>query len=94
MTPRQKLKAIDELLASDGWRLLSEVMQQEILGAAMGMASSAQMSQDEMHFRRGSIWAANQLVELPARLRHKFESEASIADNLGDLDDSRLPPNV
>jgi len=91
MTPRQKLKAIDELMASDGWRVLSEVMQQEIVGAAMGMASSAQMSQDEMHFRRGSIWAANQLAELPGRLHHKFQSEASLSENIGDSDDSRLP---
>ena len=89
MTPRQKLKAIDELMASDGWRVISEVMQQEIVGAAMGMANSAQMPEAEMHFRRGSIWAANQLVDLPTRLRHKLQSEAALSENLGDPDDSK-----
>lgn len=87
MTPRQKLKAIDELMASDGWRVLSEVMQQEIVGAAMGMANSAQMPQDEMHFRRGSIWAAKQLIEMPVSLRRKLESDAVIHESGHGRDD-------
>ena len=34
----------------------------------MGMADNAAMLVEEMHFRRGSIWAAKQLLELPEKL--------------------------
>jgi len=87
MTPKQKIKALDGLMSSEGWALVVETMQQEILGAALNMANTAQMSEDEMHFRRGSIWAAKQLVDLPGNMRQRLESETSLNERLNESDD-------
>ena len=84
MKPNAKLKAVKEL-KSNGWRVMVEVMQEEILASAMSIADSAKMDVDEINFRRGSIWAAKQLLEMPIRLRVRLESEAA----LDAVDDSK-----
>ena len=80
------LKGVETLRASRGWTYLREVMEQEIVSAAMGMANNANMSVEEMHFRRGSIWAAKQLLELPDKLQLHLESQIKLeaADEMGD----------
>lgn len=75
MTPKSKIKAIDGLTKSQGWRVMREVMEQEILQAAMQIAETPSMPLDEINFRRGSIWAAKTMLELPERLRMKLEAE-------------------
>lgn len=86
MTPKQKLKAVNDLTKSSGWAVIKEVMEDEVLQAAMAIAQTATMSIDEINFRRGSIWAATQMLELPERLRMKLEAE----DRLLPMDDSTL----
>ena len=80
MTPQQKLKAVDSLSSSKGWLVLKEVMEAEVLQAAMAIAETPNMPLDEINFRRGSIWAANRMLELPSRLRMKLESESALLD--------------
>ena len=63
MTPKSKIKAIDGLTKSQGWRVMREVMEQEILQAAMQIAETPSMPLDEINFRRGSIWAAKTMLE-------------------------------
>ena len=79
MTSKSKIKAIDGLTKSQGWRVLREVMEQEILQAAMQIAETPSMPLDEINFRRGSIWAAKTMLELPERLRMKLEAEAVLS---------------
>lgn len=64
----EDVRAIEKLAASRGWALLLEVMQGEVLQAALNIANNAKMEKDEIDFRRGSIWAANQLLQLPQRM--------------------------
>jgi hypothetical protein len=78
MTSKSKIKAIDGLTKSQGWRVLREVMEQEIVQAAMQIAETPTMPLDEINFRRGSIWAAKTMLELPERLRMKLEAEAAL----------------
>jgi hypothetical protein len=86
MKPASKIKAIDGLTKSQGWRVLREVMEQEILQAAMQIAETPSMPLDEINFRRGSIWAAKTMLELPERLRMKLEAEAVLSkDDSPDL---------
>ena len=75
MTSKSKIKAIDGLTKSQGWRIMREVMEQEIVQAAMQIAETPTMPLDEINFRRGSIWAAKTMLELPERLRMKLEAE-------------------
>ena len=70
---RRTAKGVETLKSSRGWAYIREVMEQEIVSAAMGMADNAAMSVEEMHFRRGSIWAAKQLLELPRKLELHLE---------------------
>ena len=80
MTPQAKLKAIKELTGSKGWAVLLDVMNAEILASAMSIAESANMDLTEINFRRGSIWAAKRMLELPVRLQSKLESEIALSD--------------
>jgi len=72
------LKNLRKLQDSPGWRYVSEVMQQEVVAAAMAIASDPKMTLDEINFRRGSIWAASQLVNLPSRLILRLENEEAL----------------
>ena len=78
MKPTAKLKAVKELQKSTGWQVMVEVMRDEILASAMSIADSAKMDVDEINFRRGSIWAAKQLMDMPIRLQVRLESEAAL----------------
>jgi hypothetical protein len=78
MTPASKIKAIDGLTKSQGWNVLREIMEEEILQAAMQIADNSNMTLDEINFRRGSIWAAKTMLDLPERLRMKLEAETAL----------------
>jgi hypothetical protein len=78
MTPASKIKAINGLTKSQGWNVLREIMEEEILQAAMQIAENSNMTLDEINFRRGSIWAAKTMLDLPERLRMKLEAETAL----------------
>jgi hypothetical protein len=86
-------KGVETLENSRGWTYVREVMEQEIVSAAMGMANNANMSVEEMHFRRGSIWAAKQLLELPERLKLHLESQIKLESAEG-MGDATASPNI
>jgi hypothetical protein len=90
MTPSAKLKAVDNLLNSKGWTVVMEIMHEEILASAMSIAETPSMELDEINFRRGSIWAAKQMLELPVRLRQKLEGDIA----LHSADDNSKPLNT
>lgn len=80
MTPQAKLKALQSLMSSKGWTVLNEVMNDEILASAMSIADTPNMDLQEINFRRGSIWAAKRMLELPVRLQAKLESEIALSN--------------
>jgi len=87
MTPDAKLKAVDNLLNSKGWAIVLEIMHDEILTSAMSIAETPSMELEEINFRRGSIWAAKQMLELPVRLRQKLEGDVALSST----DDGNRP---
>lgn len=88
MNSKAKLKAIDDLMKSKGWQVLNQIMKDEIVSSAMSIADNASMDLQEINFRRGSIWAAKQMLEMPVRLRQKLEAEIAL-----DTDDRRSSDN-
>ena len=88
MNSKAKLKAIDDLMKSKGWQVLNQIMKDEIVSSAMSIADTASMDLQEINFRRGSIWAAKQMLEMPVRLRQKLEAEIAL-----DTDDRRSSDN-
>ena len=75
---KQQIKTLIQLSESNGWATVNEVMKDEILQLALLMARSKEMSQQEMDFNRGAIWAAEHMLNLPARLIHKLEGDLSL----------------
>tara|TARA_E500000081_G_scaffold113483_1_gene116140 strand:- start:1827 stop:2096 length:270 start_codon:yes stop_codon:yes gene_type:complete len=75
---KKQVKAILNLQSSDGWELIKKVMEDEILQAAMQIGENPNMELNEINFRRGAIWAANRMLELPDRLKIKLENEVAL----------------
>ena len=80
MTIKNKIKDIIDLAESKGWSHVNEVMRQEILQLALSMARTQEMTQQQMDFQRGAIWAAEQLLNLPERLVHNLAGELSLEE--------------
>ena len=80
MTIKSDLKDLIELSESKGWAKINKVMQDEILTLALSMARSPDMTQQQMDFQRGAIWAAEQLLNVPERLIHKLQGELALED--------------
>ena len=78
MTPKAELSAIEALEKSKGWIVLRKVMEDEIVLAAMAIAENPNMSLDEINFRRGSIFAAKALLDMPTRLKSKLYGEVAL----------------
>tara|TARA_B100000214_G_scaffold51138_1_gene32299 strand:+ start:814 stop:1083 length:270 start_codon:yes stop_codon:yes gene_type:complete len=89
MNPKASLQAIDALEKSKGWTVMRKVMEEEIVSSAMAIAESPTMSLDEINFRRGSIFAAKALLDLPQKLRSKYHAEIAIGkDDTGTINDT------
>jgi hypothetical protein len=72
------LKSLDQLKNSRGWAYLRAVMEQEAVAAAMAIAENPKMTLDEINFRRGTIWAAKQLLDLPDKLALRLQNEVAL----------------
>jgi len=57
MNPKQALNLIKELQRSDGWKYLKSVMDTEIIQASHAISDGMNMPMEEIHYRRGAIWA-------------------------------------
>lgn len=74
------LKALQDLTKTRGWAIVREVMEREIVTAAMAIADNPNMTLDEINFRRGAIWAGKQLTDVPERLMRKLEVDVLLDD--------------
>ena len=75
MSAERDIEELSKLLASRGWAVLHETMTAEIVQAALAIANNTAMTEKEIDFRRGAIWAANQLLNLPQRLQDRLKTE-------------------
>ena len=75
MKPKQAIDKLTSLKKTDGWKIIDEVMKQEILTASFQLSENRDMTLEEIHFKRGAMWAARQLKELPDRLILKYSNE-------------------
>lgn len=75
MTKKEEARVLEELLSSNGWGILQRKMQDEILSAAYQLAENKQLSVDEINFRRGAMWAARRMIELPTNIKMLIDNE-------------------
>ena len=88
MTPQRKRDAIEEMLKSEGWVALQEEIRKSILQAAYQLADNQNMPLEEVHFRRGSMWAARKFLELPEAVSAILQNEILLdAANRGETKD-------
>lgn len=75
MTKKEEARVLEELMSSNGWGILQRKMQDEILTAAYQLAENKQLSVDEINFRRGAMWAARRMIELPTNMKMLIDNE-------------------
>lgn len=72
-------RALKELLASRGWQIVSDALCADLLRAALSLSENPRLDGAELHHRRGTLFAAKALAELPATLLRNLESQVSLA---------------
>jgi len=89
MTPKQKQVAVDTMLKSKGWAVIQEEIEKSILQAAFQLCDGPAMSIEEVHFRRGSMWAARKFIDLPEVVSQILNNNILMdAAHLGELKES------
>ena len=75
MNKVEQKRKVNELLKSDGWSVIQQKMQEEILSAAYQLAENKILTIDEINFRRGAMFAARRFMELPKNLDLLLDNE-------------------
>lgn len=75
MTSKSDIKALDVLANSRGWALIRQRMEAEAVQAALMLGDQRDMTEQQIHFQRGAIWAARQLIDVPAKLKALLQSQ-------------------
>tara|TARA_B100000780_G_scaffold146758_1_gene102526 strand:+ start:307 stop:552 length:246 start_codon:yes stop_codon:yes gene_type:complete len=77
------------MLKSKGWQVVQEEMEKSILQAAYQLCDGPAMSIEEVHFRRGSMWAARKFIDLPEVVSQILNNNILMdAAHLGELKES------
>jgi hypothetical protein len=63
------------LLDGRGWQIISGMLKDDIMAAAMALGDNPVMPESEMHFRRGAIYASKAFDSVPAMLIARLEGE-------------------
>lgn len=71
----EEITALRALLASDGWAIVRTAMDREIRFVTSQLAGPDPITEAELHWRRGSLFAAERLLQLPERLIALFEND-------------------
>ncbi len=85
MKPRQAIDKLSSLKKSDGWKIVSTVMDEETLNAAIQLSEFRNLPLEEIHFRRGAMWAARQLRDMPEKLIMKYENDLALDEASKDI---------
>lgn len=78
--------ALEALVKSKGWAVIRARMDDEMGAALRSLASPAPMDIADVHFRRGALLAAIQLVAMPDKLLTNLKSEIAFEEALQSRD--------
>ena len=84
MKPRQAIDKLSSLQRSDGWKIVANVMDEETLNAAIQLSEFRNLPIEEIHFRRGAMWAARQLKDMPEKLIMKYKNDLALDESIKD----------
>jgi len=75
---RVKLKALEDLAKHPGWHDLVSVMKREMYGAVVNLGQTPDITNEELHWRRGRVDAAAMVIDLPQRRIAQLTNELPI----------------
>ena len=76
MNKKERFEILSEFQKSDAWTVLEQEMKEAILQAALQLTDQGgNMTNEEIHFRRGAMWAAQKFLDLPSVLVSRLENE-------------------
>ena len=76
---RAKLKALEELANHPGWHDLVSVMKREMDSAVVNLGQTPDITNEELHWRRGRVDAAAMVIDLPHRRIAQLTNELPMA---------------
>lgn len=79
---RRDIAAVETLKTSRGWKVVSEVMKQEIDVVVRRLSSPAASSREDIDFLRAAIFAAQSLLDLPDKVIQRLTNDLLIAESL------------
>lgn len=79
---REHIKVIEELRQHPGWTYMRSIMEHEMKQGVSALCSSANMPETEMHFRRGALWAAEKMINLPENLELRLRNDLLIEESM------------
>jgi hypothetical protein len=82
MRKEEIIRAIAEVRQHPGWEHMRRIMQEEIQQATQALCSKSAMPNDELHFRRGALWAALKMVALPENIELRLRNDILIEKSM------------
>jgi len=79
MTPQEKVEELQKFRNSKVWSVLRDEMEEAILTSAFQLADNKPLSIEELHFKRGALYAAKQFLNLPEQLVMKAQNEVALS---------------
>lgn len=74
----RKLRQLRQLSKSTGWKLLEEIMREEIVSLALQTAKNPKMTSEEASFYAGCLQAAENLLNIIPNMEAKLLGEAHL----------------
>jgi hypothetical protein len=84
--PRDAVKALQDLEKSLGWALIKAYLDKDMMDAVRGFGTNPNMTEAEMHYRRGAIFATDNFEKLPRQLHSIYETNLALDKSNTDED--------
>jgi len=78
MSPQQRIEELNKFRTSNAWTILRDEMEEAILQSAYQLADNKPLTLEELHFRRGALYAAKKFLDLPEQLVMKAQNELAL----------------
>lgn len=78
MKTETKLRHLKNLAASEGWRVMTDLMRKEIVELALKNARIPNQTEKQVAFNSGCLLAAENLLNLPQNLIIQLEGQLAI----------------
>jgi hypothetical protein len=79
---KENIQAVRELRQHPGWTHMRAIMEHEMRQGVSALCNNANMDEKEMHFRRGALWAAEKMINLPENIELRLRNDLLIEESM------------